>query len=76
MGCLLHTPVLLVCEPRHLQRVCAQQLMPRLPLPVCLQAATPVWQLLLQQALVHGVDAVIDAGALLAGVNLRCGAAP
>jgi hypothetical protein len=38
---------------------------------VCLQVDTPVWQLL-EQALEHDVDAVIDAGALLAGVDLRC----
>lgn len=32
----------------------------------------PVPQLLLHQALQRGVHAIIDAGALLAGVNLRC----
>lgn len=42
-----------------------------MPLPAYSQTTTPVWQLLLQQALEHGVDAVIDAGALLAGVDLR-----
>ena len=35
------------------------------------QAATPVWQLLIQSALDRGVDAIIDCGALLAGVQLR-----
>jgi hypothetical protein len=42
---------------------------PMLPCP--LQADTPLWKLLLQEALDCGVDAIIDCGALLAGVNLR-----
>lgn len=38
-----------------------------------LQASTP-WEALLLQALERGVDAIIDCGAMLAGVDLRWGA--
>lgn len=33
---------------------------------------TPVWEALLRFAVQQGVDAVIDCGALLAGVSNRC----
>jgi hypothetical protein len=50
------------CRPGYVVRV----LCPCRP-----QVSTPVWQELLSQALARDVDAIIDCGALLAGVPLR-----
>ncbi len=39
-----------------------------------LQGGTPLWQSLLALALAKGYDALLDCGALLAGVSNRWGA--
>jgi hypothetical protein len=37
----------------------------------CLQGPKPLWQALLDMALAQGYDALLDCGALLAGVSNR-----